>query len=363
MHKQFMMAALKQAHLGRGNCAPNPSVGAVLVHQDKIISSAYHQGVGTAHAEHIVIQQVIIQSKNTWQFTEASLYVTLEPCNHWGRTPPCVAAIINAGIKRVIYGFRDPNPLVASNKTPEQLIQAGIEVIHLPLLEIDMFYQSYDYWTHYKKPFVTAKMAHSLDGKIAGIDGIRWQLSNEQCAEFTHQQRLATDVILTSARTIINDKASFTARVAEQIKPKVLAIIDTNLSLAIDTSALALARHCHIYHDKQVSVIRPHDNCSYHKIPTKNKQLDLCAIIKHLGHMGKHDVWVEAGGHLFSALHEQDLVQRTYLYIVPTILGTQATSVYQEKNFFSRPHTIVWQPQADNMIACLNWQEASCLPD
>lgn len=360
MHKHFMIAALNQAYLGRGLCAPNPSVGAVIVHNNKIISAAWHQGVGRAHAEYAAIQQLLTCLPDSAQRAATTLYVTLEPCNHWGRTPPCVTAIINAGIRQVVYGFRDPNPLVAINNTPKLLFEQGIDVLHLPLPEIDAFYQSYGYWTQHKRPFVTAKIAHSLDGKIAGVNGTRWHLSNEQCGVFTHQQRLATDIILTSARTIINDNPSFNARLNGQITSKTIAIVDTKLTLPPDTALLSSAQHCHIYHDQAHKVSTPHPNCSYHAIPTNHGGLDLQALLQHLGQLGKHDVWVEAGGRLFSALHQQRLVQKTYLYLVPIILGENALPAYWEPNFFVHPHTISWQPQTNNMIACLDWQEDVC---
>src|SRR3990167_8821066 len=196
MHKDFMLAALEQAWLGRGLCSPNPSVGAVLVHNQQIVAQAFHPGAGQLHAEQLVLEQVPAN------LTPLTLYVTLEPCNHWGRTPPCVDAIVNHPVDQVVFAFRDPNPLVVKNNTPLILRAKGIDVIHFPLPEIDVFYQSYQHWSDTKMPWVTAKIAQSLDGKI-GIDSPqRLQLSNLKCEKFTHKNRLHTDVILTTARTI-----------------------------------------------------------------------------------------------------------------------------------------------------------------
>lgn len=357
MHKQFMLEALKQACLGRGVCAPNPSVGALVVHNDDIIARSWHQGAGTAHAEQRVLQMVPPGIR------DITLYVTLEPCNHWGKTPPCVSAIIESGVSTVVYGYSDPNPLVAAKDTPRILKEHGIEVLYLPLAEIDAFYRSYQYWTQTGKPWVTAKIAQSLDGKIAGANGLKVSLSNEQCYQFTHTKRLHSDVILTTAKTIINDDPSLNVRLDNITLAKPVAILDTRLSLADDAKIFTTAEHCHVYYDGNIPVKNRVTNCSYHAMPVNDGRLDLVAVVNHLGQLGFHDVWVEAGACVFSALHEQALVQTTYLYVVPQILGAKAVSACDNTNFFNRPHTILWQAQADNVIACLQWQENKCLQD
>lgn len=358
MHKQFILAALEQAKLGQGKCSPNPSVGAVAVHDNKIIAHDWHKGVGTAHAEEGVLQQLPPKLDNV------TLYVTLEPCNHWGRTPPCVDAIIRYGIKRVVYGFCDPNPVVKANNTPNILANAGIEAIYYSLPEINTFYQSYQYWVKYSKPFVTAKIAHTLDGKIAKTNGERVQLSNELCAEFTHNQRAYTDVILTSERTIRNDNPLLNNRLQKPYQKKAIAIIDSSLALQENANIYSTAAHCHIFYNEQLSVKKPQQNCSYHPLPLMaDNHLDLTALISFLGKLGFHDVWVEAGGILFSALHHQGLVQKTYLYIVPDILGDNAISGFHGNDIFKRQHTISWLSKENNMIACLEWQEDLCLQE
>ena len=356
MHKDFILAALKQAWLGRGHCAPNPSVGAVAVHRGEIIAQAWHAGAGSAHAEQLVLQQI------PKGLSDLILYVTLEPCNHWGKTPPCIQGIINYGVSQVVYAFSDPNPLVAVNNTPQQLRDAGIAVIHYPLEEVDRFYQSYDYWTRTKKPWVTVKLAQSLDGKIAKQEQ-RVHLSNAECAEFTHLNRLYTDVILTTAKTIRVDDPLLNARVNGEEQGKILAILDRSLSLSNDAKVFSTAKHCHIYHDEQNRVANPHAKCSYHAVPSKEGLLDLSFIIEHLGNLGFHDVWVEAGGQLFSELQQQCLAQRTYSYVVPTTLGDKAISGFNKELLFNEKFNISWQIKADNVIACLELQESVCLPE
>ena len=352
-----MLAALEQAWLGRGRCAPNPSVGAVAVHGGEIIARAWHQGAGTAHAEKLVLKQIPPGLQNV------SLYVTLEPCNHWGRTPPCVAAIIEYGVSEVIYGFNDPNPIVIANNSPVILQDKGIKTLHYPLDELNAFYQSYRYWTLTKKPWVTVKLAQSLDGKIAGEKGQRCYLSNADCAEFTHYNRLHSDAILTTEKTISRDDPELNVRLGDLKQAKVVAIIDSRLSLKEEAKIRSTAKHCLIYHDESYQATKPMSNCTYYPVASKNGLLDLSLIMKHLGQLGYQDLWVEAGGLLFSALHRENLVQRTYLYISPKLLGGDAISAFNGDAIFNRKPKVTWQIKADNVIACLDWQENLCLQD
>ena len=337
MHEQFLLAALEQARLGLGQCAPNPSVGAVAVQNGRIIAQAYHKGAGTPHAEQLLLAQL------PPKMLGVSIYITLEPCNHWGKTPPCVDALIDYGVEQVFFSYFDPNPIVAKNDSSQQLRKRGIEVTYIPLKEVDSFYKSYSHWIHTGKPQITVKMAQSLDGKIGSTQGARLILSNELCLLFTHEMRLAHDVILTTAKTIQTDNPKLNVRLKGKELAKPVAIIDSNLILDKDASIFSTASHCHIYHDE--SVIPPLPllaNCSYHPIPMNGEELDLNTLISHLGELGYHDVWVEAGGALFRSLHKEKLVDKTYLYLVPTCLGEATVSAYQEEELFERKHTVSW---------------------
>ncbi len=347
MHKQFLLEALKQAQLGRGICAPNPSVGAIAVQYGKIIARAWHQGAGTPHAEVLLLKAL---PENC---PDVTIYVTLEPCNHWGRTPPCVDAIIKSGIKHIVYAYSDPNPLVQSNHTPAILQQHGISALHYPVSEINDFYQSYWHWTRTGKPFVTAKIAQTFDGKI-GRHNERVMLSNALCSEFTHEQRLHTDVILTTARTIHIDNPLLNSRLVDKTVSKPIAILDSQLTLNLEAQVFHHATHCHIYHVACAPKTSSH-HCSYYLMPSIDNHLDLNAVINHLGQLGYHDVWVEAGSTLFNALHNAGLINRTYVYLVPSVLGKMAISAWNNTTLFNRPFSIQWHPKGDNMIAQLDW--------
>ena len=372
MHKQFLLAALEQAWLGRGMCAPNPSVGAVAVRHGKIIAQSWHRGAGTPHAE------VLLLNSLPEHCSDVIMYVTLEPCNHWGRTPPCVDAIINRGIQQVVYAYADPNPLVSANNTTALLKEKGISALHFPLPEIDRFYESYRRWMLTGKPWVTAKIAQTFDGKI-GLSNKRAIISNPLCAEFTHKNRLHSDVILTTARTINQDDPLLTVRLPDQTQAKPVAIIDSQLTLNPQAKVLTQSAHCHVYHHSLIAPEHPFDNCSYHAMPLEglpredepgdfrksdnSSALDLSAIIHHLGSLGYHDVWVEAGSELFNALHTAGLVNRTYVYLAPQLLGEEAIAAWKNTTIFNRPYSITWQAMGDNMIAQFDWQEETCLPD
>ena len=356
MHQPFLLAALDQAWLGRGQCAPNPSVGAVAVLEGRIIAQDWHRGAGTWHAERLLIEQLSADVR-----PYVTLYVTLEPCNHWGKTPPCVDIIIASGIKRVVYAYRDPNPLVAVSHTPQLLAEKGIEVIHYPLAAIDAFYQSYHHWMVTKKPWVTVKMAQSLDGKIAGEGGERVSLSNALCADFTHKKRLHSDVLLTTARTVNRDDPLLNVRLSGIETARPLAIIDRTLQLRPDAKLWHTAKECHICHDASY---RPIDapGISYHAMPIVDGLLDLNAVILCLGQLGYHDVWVEAGSMLFATLHRLQLVNRTYVYLTPRVLGEHALSMYGE-SMVTDACAVNWQVMGDNVVLSLDWSsETLCLP-
>lgn len=351
MHEKFLLKALAQARLGQGHCAPNPAVGAVAVKNGTIIAQSHHEGAGNPHAEPLVLAQFPPKTKGV------SLYVSLEPCNHWGKTPPCVDAIIKHEIEEVIFAYKDPNPIIHLNNSSNILRAHGIKVTHYPIKEIDDFYNSYTYWTLTKKPRVTVKIAQTLNGKIALFDKKPIKLSNKLCEQFTHQQRAKTDIILTSAQTVKHDNPKMNVRLDQKEQQKPVAIIDSHLSLENTAAIFSEAKQCHIFYCDQKAKPKGYPNSSYHMMPMKNGLMDLDAVIKQLGALGYHDVWAEVGGTLFSSLHQDGLVHRTYLYIVPTLLNQDAISAYQQNGVFDKQHTVSWQIMDDNIILCLDWSD------
>lgn len=316
----YLEMALELAKIRKGFCAPNPCVGAILVKNNQIISRGYHQASGSPHAELEAISKI-----DPSLVSGAILYVTLQPCCHTAKkTPPCTDLIIKSGIIKVIYGFSDPNPAVNAH-TDKILQAAGIECIHYPLTLINNFYASYAYWWKHKRPFTTAKLAISLDGKIAGINGKRIQLTGDTAQKFTHLQRKHTDAILTTAKTIIADDPLLNCRIDDVIYKKSLYIIDTHLSVPISAKIFNSTEKITIFHNSQISK-KEQDRFQKHAIrfiPIKenNNGLDLLEILKQIGQDGIIDLWVEAGGKSFQSFVQNSLLQRAFIYVAPQWLG------------------------------------------
>lgn len=348
MYTSYLLAALEQAKLGKGYSSPNPAVGAVIVQDETILTQAYHHGAGTSHAEALALQA--LQGRD---LSKAVLYVTLEPCNHWGRTPPCVDAIISSGIGKVVYAYTDPNPTVAANDTPSILKAHGIITEYQPLGVINTFYESYRHWHSYGIPFITAKLAQTLDAKIALADGSPHAISNNHCQQFTHQQRRYSDLILSTASTIRCDNPQLNVRIDGEEYSKEIAIIDRNLSLSLNEKVFHCAKKVLIFCAEGK---KPTDTqkISYYSVPETSEGLCLKSIFKILGKLGYHDVWVEAGSRLFNTLHAQGLVNRTYLYIAPDLLG-EGIPAFSQNCFADRPRTANWSAMGDNALLTLNW--------
>lgn len=323
----YLKAALTLAEIRKGFCAPNPCVGAILVKNDRIIAKGYHEASGFPHAEVVAINKV-----NAFLIQGATLYVTLQPCCHTAKkTPPCTDLIIKSGILKVVYGFRDPNPAV--NGCADKILQdAGIECIHHPLALIDNFYVSYAFWWKHKRPFTTAKLALSLDGKIAGKNGKRIQLTGDIAQQFTHQQRKHSDAILTTAKTIALDNPWLNCRIADHTYKKPLYILDTHLSMSISANVFNSAEPITIFHNISVKK-KEQDRFQKYDIrfiPIKNKRngLDLREILKQIGQDGIIDLWIEAGGKNFQSFVQNNLLQHAFIYVTAMWLGKNTQTAF-----------------------------------
>jgi diaminohydroxyphosphoribosylaminopyrimidine deaminase / 5-amino-6-(5-phosphoribosylamino)uracil reductase len=350
MHQLYLLKALSLAKSMKGLCYPNPSVGAIAVKNNEIIAQAVHNGAGTPHAE----TQLLNHLPNNCN--DITLYITLEPCNHWGKTPPCVNAIIEKCVKRIVYAYKDPNPIVHANNTPKLLQDAGVEVIHYPLIDVDVFYKSYKYWMTTKKPYIIAKLAQSIDGKIAKDNGKPILLTNVECQSFTHSQRKTCDCLLTSYKTINNDNPQFNARVNEEQIKKPLAIIDPSLQTNVQAKIWSSTSQIILFHNKNINNHFNASNVSSFGIDTyDNGKLKLDSIIQILGEIGFHDIWIEVGGILFSEFHRLQLIDETYIYISPHILGQNAKPGYlYDLKYKSQ---ISWHIAKDNIIANFKWEK------
>jgi diaminohydroxyphosphoribosylaminopyrimidine deaminase/5-amino-6-(5-phosphoribosylamino)uracil reductase len=349
-HTQHLKHALALAYQKKGSCAPNPSVGAVVVKNGQVIATAYHQAAGQAHAEVIALQQLSPE-----QAQDTSVYVTLEPCCHQGKTPPCTNLLIQRGVKAVYYGLVDPNPLV-SGQGHRQLQAAGIECTHLPLPEITEFYNSYLYWTRLKRPFVTAKLAMSLDGKIAGFNGERVDITGSAAQLFTHQYRQQVDAILTTVRTVLLDDPQLNVRLAtKEAQQKIIYVLDKNLQFPPHAKLLNTAKKLILFHQEKVlekqKQFLESQGIRCVAVPLTNDKMDMNAVLAQIGQDGMHDLLLEAGGRCFESCMLDKQIQRAFVYIALKWLGPDAQLAFAHKTtIFDGVRDLKWHVLGQDIV-------------
>lgn len=348
----FMREALHEAANRRGFCAPNPAVGAVVVKDGQIIARGTHWACGKPHAEVDALQKVKQQAQG------AQLYVTLEPCSHTGRTPPCTDFIIEAGISEVYYAVQDPNPRVSGHGA-KVLQAAGIKCELLPLSEITWFYQSYRHWLLTGRPWITAKLAMSMNGKIAGPSSGPIQITHRQCQQLTHEQRYHSDAILTTVKTIISDDPQLNVRLFDEITAKPLYVIDRLAQLPLAARVLKTCASITIFHANDA----PDANLArLEKVgiklveqPFTAQGIDLLAMVSSIGQLGCHDLWVEAGGRLFSAFHQAGLLNRSLIYVAAKWLANDLQSAFTTPIDFTTAKSCHWFVAGSDAVLEVFW--------
>ncbi|WP_446898800.1 bifunctional diaminohydroxyphosphoribosylaminopyrimidine deaminase/5-amino-6-(5-phosphoribosylamino)uracil reductase RibD [Clostridium sp. LBM24168] len=321
-YEKYMMIALKLALKGKGFVNPNPLVGAVIVKNEKILGKGYHKLFGGPHAEIYALKEAGEQARG------ADLYVTLEPCSHYGKTPPCAEAIIKSGIKKVIIGSLDPNPLV-SGKGIEMLRDSNIEVI-TGVME-DEVVKMNEIFINYitrKIPFVIMKSAVTLDGKIATVSGQSKWITGEESREKVHQIRNRVMAIMVGIGTIIEDDPLLTTRLKDKSKDAKVVILDSRLSIPLKSRIFSTIN------DREIIIACTNDfnreNYSsltekgvYLIICPKNSEnkVDLNFLVRKLGERGIDSILLEGGGNVnFSALR-YGIVDKVIYFIAPKIFG------------------------------------------
>ncbi len=349
----FMTQALQLASQRRGFCAPNPSVGAVVVKEGIIIGTGFHWACGHPHAEVGALHEAGKAAEG------ATLYVTLEPCCHHGRTPPCTDLIIRNKISQVVYSTLDPNPIVAG-KGVAKLEQAGINCRYLEHPSIKEFYYSYTYWQNKNHPWVTAKLALSIDNKIAGVNGQPEVITGKDCQRFTHQQRLKSDAILTTCNTILADDPQLNVRLDQEIYAKPLYLLDSELRIPLNAKIFQTTQSLTVFHcheaspSKQLQLKNLGVNCQ--AVNRNIWGLNLHEVLTFIGKEGRHDLWVEAGVRCFESFLTQRLLQRVFIYISPKVLGPTATSGFSQAfNLLENNATISWISQGPDVIAQIDY--------
>jgi diaminohydroxyphosphoribosylaminopyrimidine deaminase / 5-amino-6-(5-phosphoribosylamino)uracil reductase len=317
----FMKMALSLAYKGSGFTSPNPAVGAVIVKNGVVVGKGYHRAAGKPHAEIEALNDAGDTAK------DAVLYVTLEPCNHFGRTPPCTEKILNAGIKHVVIAMKDPNPNVKGGGI-ETLKAHGIKVsLNILKKEAEKLNEAFIFHTKNKRPFVTLKCAATLDGRIATSTGNSKWITGPESRKYVHQLRHSSDAIMVGLGTVLKDDPSLTTRL-EKIRcqdPKRI-ILDSHLkipekarllnlnspaeSIIVTTEGIAKARRKKI-EDKGARIITA---------TSKNKKIDLYSLMDQLGAMHITSLLIEGGSRLiYSALTEK-IVNKILFFYAPKIL-------------------------------------------
>ena len=320
----FMRLALDEAKKGLGRTAPNPCVGAVIVKGDKVISRGYHKKAGAPHAEINALRKAGNKIKG------ATIYVTLEPCNHTGRTPPCSHAVAAAGIKRVVVGMTDPNPLVNGSGNT-YLREHGLEV-QSGVLEKECIEINRPFIKHISTgmPFVVMKTGMSLDGKLTYQAGEPGQMTGEKSHRQLHSLRNTVDAILVGSGTVTADNPSLTTRYGKHGRDPLRVILDSNLILSLESKILhhnSLAPtiiFCSSSSDKKkLSLLTKMKGVIVQTVSHDAKEkLDLVEILKHLGEMGICSLLVEGGAAIHSSFLKKGLVDRVMLFVAPLFAGT-----------------------------------------
>ncbi len=308
---ECMALALKLSKLGQAGVGANPMVGCVISSDDKIIAKDYHHQYGQEHAEINALNQIGHKAEN------CKLYVTLEPCSHHGKTPPCINAIIKAGIKKVYVATLDPNPLVSGSGV-KLMKENGIDV-EIGLLENNAIEVNRGFFKRMKTglPFITSKIAMSLDGRVAMRSGESKWITSEASRADVQILRSQNQAILTGSGTILNDNPMLTVR-NKKLQSKPLRVI-------IDSSNSITDKSLNIFSsDSETLILNPTNS----KI-LKNGKIDLKSALIKLGEMGINNVLLESGSGLNGAMMESSLIDEFIIYTAPVILGSDAQAMME----------------------------------
>jgi riboflavin biosynthesis protein RibD len=342
---EFMRRAIALARQGGGFVHPNPLVGCVVVKDGQVIAEGYHEKYGEFHAERNALTRCKADT------TGATLYVTLEPCCHYGKTPPCTEIIIEKGIAKVFVGILDPNPLVAG-KGVKILQDAGIEVISgLCEDEIREMNKVFLKYITTKRPYVIMKTAMTLDGKIAAHSGDSKWVTNEESRKMVHELRSELSGVIVGIGTVLADDPMLTCRLEGEHHQPIRIVVDSNLRIPIDSQLVKTAneyrtivacRHFDRSEAERSEVEKSSLNVNKQKgfldslrslemtgvelleCQSNNNHVDINDLMTRLGAMGIDSLLLEGGGTLNAAFLEAGCVDEVWAFIAPKIIGGAA---------------------------------------
>lgn len=338
--EQFMQEALALAAQARGRTSPNPMVGSLVVKDGRIVGRGYHVKAGAPHGEVVALEDAGEQAKG------ATLYITLEPCCHYGggkRTPPCTRAIIAAGIRRVVAAMRDPNPLV-SGQGVEELRQAGIAV-ELSVLETEAaaLNEVFIKYITTKRPFVLLKVAASLDGKIATVTGESRWITNERSRLLVHQLRDQVDAVMVGINTVLRDDPLLTTRLpGGGGRDPMRIVVDTHLRIPCEARLLATsATACTVI---ATSPAAPSEKrlqleaagAKVLIVESDGPGISLGPLMDQLGAMQVTSILLEGGGELHCSALGAGIVDKVLYFLAPKLIGGRSAPMAIAGEGFAR---------------------------
>ncbi len=312
---KYMQLALSLARERKGATHPNPTVGCVIVKDGEVVGKGFHEAAGKPHAEVIALREAGESAKG------ATVYVTLEPCSHHGRTPPCSEALIEAGVSRVVIATIDPNPLV-SGKGIEKLRRAGIEV-QVGVCEEEASRLNEDFFTYIKegRPYITLKMAQSIDGRFATITGNSKWITSQGSRRYAHKLRSEATAILVGVGTILEDNPRLTVRHVNTQRQPVKVVLDPHLDTPVDAEVFKEGRVILITSLREVSKYDGKENVEVITLGLINGNFDLGEVLKELHKREIMHLMVEGGAYTITGFLRAGLYDRVCVFQAPKFIG------------------------------------------
>jgi diaminohydroxyphosphoribosylaminopyrimidine deaminase/5-amino-6-(5-phosphoribosylamino)uracil reductase len=317
-----MQQAIGLAKKGNGNVSPNPMVGCVIVKRGQVIGKGYHKEFGGKHAETLALEQAGDKAR------DSIMYVTLEPCSHWGKTPPCTEEIVNAGVREVVIGMKDPNPIVNGY---EILKLRGIKT-RIGILEPECRKLNEPYVKYIKKklPFVTLKAGMTLDGKIATSTGKSKYITSKDSLKMVHKMRDEMGAILVGINTVLKDNPKLDTRLVKGEEPTKI-IVDSNLKISPRTKLMkkpdTVIIICSERAPKKKMQLLEKKGAVIIKTKSVNRQLDITKALKELAKNGYNNILLEGGSQLNASMIKEKLVDKIALFTSPKIVGDDGLGV------------------------------------
>lgn len=351
-----MQMALTLAARGRGRTSPNPMVGAVIVHGGNVVGRGFHARAGADHAEVVALREAGDLARGS------TIYVTLEPCDHYGKTPPCTDAIIEAAPTRVVAAMQDPNPLV-KGKGLQRLREAGIRTeVGCLATEARRLNEFFVVFHEQRRPFVTIKWAMSLCGRTSLDNGQSRWISNKESREYGHRLRAQHDAVMVGIGTVLNDDPMLNVRLPDYNGPQPKrVVIDGDLSIPSRARLLRERGGAEVIlittpfaKEERIEFFR-NDGRSVIVVPSKRRLVHMRKIMDELAARGVMSVLVEGGRQIHTSLLSMGLVDKVVMFIAPKVLGgASLRSPIEDLGLDSMDHAlqlnrVQWQNFGDDM--------------